>query len=82
MFLTSAVGNEMEDRGPTEGFAVRCGTPTVSGLIVALHRQEVTILMALWHEHGSCRTDMAAPTVGVGLQGLSPGHLAFGLTQI
>lgn len=82
MYLTSAVGDQMEDGGPTEGFAVRCGTPAVSGLVVALHGQEVTVLMAVWHEHGSCRTDMAAATVDVGLQGLSPSQLAFGLAQI
>ena len=73
----------MEDRGATDGFAVGRGAPAVSGLVVTLHRQEVPVLMALWHEDGSSWANVAAAAVvGAGLQGLRPGQLALGLTRI
>lgn len=72
----------MEHRGPTERFAVGRGAPTVSRLVVALHRQEVAVRVALWHEHGGGGTSVAALAAAVGLQRLSPGQLAFGLAQI
>ena len=70
VYLTGTVGDHMEDRGTADRFPVGHGAPAVSGLVVALHWQEVTVRTALWHKDGSC------------LQGLSPGQLTFGLTRI
>lgn len=70
----------MEDRGAADGFAVGRGAPAVSGLVVALHWQEVAVWMALWHKDGSGWTHVA-PTV-LGLPGLALCQLAFGQTWI
>lgn len=78
--LTSAVGDQMEDRGAADGFAVGRGAPAVSGLVVALRWQEVAVWMALWHKDGSSWTHVA-PTL-LGLLGLALRQLAFGQTWI
>jgi len=80
--LTGTVGHQVEDRGPADGFAVGHGAPAVPGLVVALHWQEVAVRAALGHEGGRHRADAAGAVEGGGLQGLSPGQLALGLTRV
>lgn len=82
VYLTGAVGDQMEDCGTADRFAVGRGAPAESGLVVALHWLEMTVRMALGHKDGGCWAKMAATVEGPGLQGLSPGQLAFGLTRI
>lgn len=80
-YLTGAVGDQMEDCGPADWFAVRRGAPAVAGLVVTLHGQEVTVRVALRYKDGGSRSHRAA-AAGAGLQSMSPSLLALGLTWV